>query len=61
MRNFFTLFLALAASVGTMFAESCTCGENLTWDLTDGALTISGTGDMTNFEYECLLHGMYIE
>lgn len=44
----FTLFLALAASIGTMFAESGTCGDNLTWDLTDGVLTISGTGAMTD-------------
>ena len=29
---------------------SGTCGENLTWTLTeDGTLTISGTGDMTNY------------
>ena len=28
------------------------CGENLIWQLTkDGALTISGTGDMTEFDY----------
>lgn len=46
----FTLLLALAASVGTLFAESGTCGDNLTWDLTDGVLTISGTGDMTNYQ-----------
>ena len=26
-----------------------TCGENLTWDLIDGVLTISGYGDMTNW------------
>ncbi|MBE6801796.1 MAG: hypothetical protein E7530_02800 [Ruminococcaceae bacterium] len=31
-------------------ANSGTCGENLTWTLDDnGTLTISGTGDMTNF------------
>ncbi|MCR4663903.1 MAG: leucine-rich repeat domain-containing protein [Paludibacteraceae bacterium] len=41
-----TLFLALVASTGTMFAESGKCGENLTWDLTDGVLTISGSGAM---------------
>jgi len=46
----FTLFLALAASVGTLFAESGTCGANLTWDLTDGTLTISGTGAMRNWD-----------
>ena len=44
-----TLFLALVASVGTIFAESGTFGDNLTWDLTDGVLTISGTGEMPNW------------
>ena len=47
----FTLFLALAASIGTLFGFSGTCGDNLTWDLTDGVLKISGTGDMTNWFY----------
>ena len=28
---------------------SGTCGENLTWTLEDGVLTISGTGDMNNY------------
>ncbi len=48
-----TLFLALAASVGTIFAEtySGTCGDNLTWTLNNGTLTITGTGVMYNFEY----------
>ena len=49
MKKLFTFFLALVVSVGTMFAESGTCGENLTWDLTNGVLTISGTGEMTNW------------
>ncbi len=44
----FTLFLALMASAGTLFAQSGTCGQNLTWNLTDGVLTISGTGEMEN-------------
>ena len=47
----FALFLALVAGVGTLFAESGTCGENLTWDLTNGVLTISGTGNMTNYKW----------
>ncbi|MCR5532413.1 MAG: fibronectin type III domain-containing protein [Paludibacteraceae bacterium] len=34
-----------------MFAESGTCGENLTWDLTNGVLTISGTGAMNDYSY----------
>ena len=45
----FSFFLALVASVGIMFAESGTCGTYLKWDLTDGVLTISGTGNMTNW------------
>lgn len=49
MKKLLTLLLALAASVGTLFAQSGTCGNNLTWDLTDGVLTTSGTGDMTNW------------
>ena len=52
MQKFFSLLLALIACAGTIFAESGTCGENLTWDLTNGVLTISGTGAMTNFEYQ---------
>ena len=51
-KKLFTLFLALAASVGTLFAVNGTCGANLTWDLTDGVLTISGSGDMTTWEWE---------
>lgn len=45
----FTLFFALIASIGTVFAQSGTCGDNLTWNLTEGVLTISGTGDMYDF------------
>ena len=51
MKKIFLFFLALAASVGTLFAESGTCGANLTWDLTGGVLTISGTGAMTDYTY----------
>ena len=45
----FTFLFALIASIGTLFAESGTCGTNLTWDFTDGVLTISGTGKMHNY------------
>ena len=48
-RKFFTLLLAIVASVGTMFAASGTCGENLTWNLSNGTLTISGFGAMTDY------------
>ena len=50
-KKLFTFLLAVVASLGTLFAESGTCGPNLTWDLTDGILTISGTGEMTDFSY----------
>ncbi|MBR4692862.1 MAG: leucine-rich repeat protein, partial [Oscillospiraceae bacterium] len=33
-------------------AASGTCGENLTWNLTNGTLTISGRGEMTDFDRE---------
>ena len=46
----FTLLLAVAASVGTMFAESGTW-DNLTWDYTNGTLIISGTGAMKEAAY----------
>ena len=52
MKKIFTFILALTVSVGTLFAESGTCGadgDNLTWDLTDGVLTISGTGEMADY------------
>ena len=50
-KKLFTLLLAMMASIGSLFAESGTCGENLTWDLTDGILTISGIGGMTDYSY----------
>ena len=48
----FTLILALIAGTGILFAESGTCGadgDNLTWELTDSVLTISGTGAMKDW------------
>ena len=47
--KFFTLLFAILASLGTMFAQSGTCGDNLTWNLTNGVLTISGTGAMEDY------------
>ncbi len=44
-----TLFLALVASVGTLFAQSGTCGTNLKWTLSSGTLTISGNGAMMDY------------
>ena len=48
-KKLFTFLLAVVASLGTLFAESGTCGENLTWDLTNSVLTISGTGAMYDY------------
>lgn len=48
MKKFFLLF-AIVASTSAMFAESGTCGANLTWNLSNGVLTISGTGDMYDY------------
>ncbi len=43
---------AVELSSGAMSVEtSGACGENLTWKLEDGTLTISGSGAMTEWEY----------
>ncbi len=47
----FTLIFVLMASTSALFAESGTCGDNLTWNFADGVLTISGTGEMTNYTF----------
>ena len=52
MKKLFTFLLAIIAGVGTLFAQSGTCGaegDNLTWDLTGGVLTVSGTGAMVDW------------
>ena len=46
--KFFTLILAFFA-ITNILAQSGTCGPNLTWALRNGVLTISGSGDMTNY------------
>ncbi|MBR7155112.1 MAG: leucine-rich repeat protein, partial [Paludibacteraceae bacterium] len=38
-----------AKEVHNYYTWSGTCGDNLTWELTDGVLTISGTGAMSNY------------
>ncbi len=49
------VFLLALLPAGTMAANvaSGSCGKYLTWTLdADGVLTISGTGDMKNYDYE---------
>ena len=50
-QKLFTFFLALVASVGAIYAQSGSCGDNLTWTLSNGTLTISGTGAMADYEF----------
>ena len=40
---------AIPFSLATYAVASGTCGENLTWTLDGGTLTISGTGEMKNY------------
>ena len=47
----FIILFTFAASVEIVFAESGTCGANLTWNLKNGVLTISGSGNMTDWSY----------
>ena len=41
--------LVPAAALADGEALGGSCGKNLTWKLTDGTLTVSGTGEMTNY------------
>ena len=49
MKKLFSFFLALVASVGMLHAQNGTCGDNLTWNLSNGVLTISGSGNMSDY------------
>ena len=51
-QRLFSLMFAIVASIGLLSAQySGKCGKNLTWMLTtsDSTLTISGTGEMTDY------------
>lgn len=54
MKKLLFLMTALLLTHLLMRAESGICGSNLTWDLTDGTLTISGTGDMKEYYFDGL-------
>lgn len=61
MKNFGSRLIAIALmcamlmgvlpilSVGTRAAQNGSCGENITWTLEEGVLTLSGTGATTEF------------
>ena len=53
-KRILSMMLALSMMVSFMpiiasAATSGTCGDNLTWKLDNGTLTISGTGEMKNY------------
>ena len=55
-RNLFSLVLVLCLMLGLAVSASAaessgTCGDNLTWTLSGGKLTISGTGPMDDYVY----------
>jgi len=50
MRKILTFLFAALMSVGMWADPANSCGPNLTWDLTGGALTISGIGDMYDYD-----------
>ena len=60
-QKLFTFFFALVASISAIYAQSGTCGSNLTWTLNaeTGVLTISGTGTMTDYVWDPAPWGSY--
>ena len=49
MKKIILLCLVALLAVRGMAQESGTCGENLSWTLEDGVLTISGSGEMEDY------------
>lgn len=43
------VLLSMAWGIRVDAAEESSCGQSLTWKLSDGTLTISGSGDMTDY------------
>ena len=48
-QKFIICVIALFVSMSLSAQTSGTCGANVTWTLTNGVLTISGSGDMTSY------------
>lgn len=49
MRKIICLISMAMACVSVCFASAGKCGNNVTWELEDGLLTFSGSGNMKNF------------
>ena len=62
--NVLILVVAMLLSVANGWAQSGTCGDNLTWRLSgtgdNYTLTISGNGAMDDYDY-LVYHGILIE
>ena len=51
MKQLYLLLITLLVSLSAYAEKTGTCGDNLQWKLTDeGVLTITGTGEMQNWE-----------
>ena len=48
-KHLFLTFVAFFSYCIGILAQSGTCGDNLTWSIQDGTLTISGTGEMEDY------------
>ena len=48
--NGICILFALSFVFTIILAEPLNCGESVSWDLTNGVLTVSGSGDMYNFK-----------
>ncbi len=52
MKRIFNLVLAVAFGCAVAFASSGKIGKDISWDLTKGVLTLTGTGEMKNLPKE---------
>ena len=53
MKHFYFLMITLLMGLSANAQKTGKCGPNLNWQLTDdGVLTITGTGEMDNYDYD---------
>ena len=62
MKKLFTLIVAICATTLAWADASGSCGENVTYSFVSstGTLTISGTGNMIDYDYNSYNHKFYI-